>query len=153
MRLDLGLCVVRSWASADLAPLVRNANDPRVSEHLRDRFPSPYSVGDGRRFLARLRRALESTVWAVEVDGEAVAGLAGQHELGVAEIQAERSLELPGPAHGLDGQRKVGRKGTSSPGEERAGLQRFELKTASGAIGRIHDNIRERSGWVRLRGR
>jgi len=75
MRLDLGLCVVRSWASTDLAPLVRHANDPRVSEHLRDRFPSPYSVGDGRRFLARLRRAPESTVWAVEVDGEAVGGI------------------------------------------------------------------------------
>lgn len=75
MRLDLGPCIVRSWGPKDLEPLVRHANDRRVSEHLRDRFPFPYTIRDGRRFLTMVRRLPQSTVWAVEVDGEAAGGI------------------------------------------------------------------------------
>ena len=47
MHLDAGICVVRSWRTADLDALVRHADNPNVARQLRDRFPQPYTRSDG----------------------------------------------------------------------------------------------------------
>ena len=60
-------CRVRPWTAEDLESLVRHADNPRVSAHLRDIFPYPYTLDDGRRFLAFAAAQTPPTALAIEV--------------------------------------------------------------------------------------
>ncbi len=75
VRLDCGVCVVRSWESRDLSSLVRHADNRKVWLGLRDRFPYPYTEADGRAFLARAPSPEPETNFAIDVAGEAVGGI------------------------------------------------------------------------------
>jgi RimJ/RimL family protein N-acetyltransferase len=75
LHLRLDRCTVRDWASDDLLPLVRHANNWNIWIHLRDRFPHPYTEADGRAFLAHIAARDLQTLWAIEVDGEAAGGI------------------------------------------------------------------------------
>jgi RimJ/RimL family protein N-acetyltransferase len=75
MRLALDRSVVRSWEAADVASLVTHANNRKVWLNLRDRFPHPYTMHDGRTFLRTVRKALPETSFAIEVDGVAAGGI------------------------------------------------------------------------------
>lgn len=68
-------CRVRPWTAADLDALVAHADNPHVSAQLRDVFPYPYTLDDGRRFLAFVAAQHPPTAMAIEVDGEAVGGV------------------------------------------------------------------------------
>ena len=48
-------CVVRSWRTADAEPLARYADNRKIWLNLRDAFPHPYTVNDGREFIKSLR--------------------------------------------------------------------------------------------------
>jgi len=52
VRIDCDDVRIRSYRPDDLEALVRYANNPRVAANLRDRFPFPYTVEDGREWLA-----------------------------------------------------------------------------------------------------
>ena len=52
MKIDCGEVEIRSYRPDDLEALVRHANNARVAANLRDRFPFPYTVEDGREWLA-----------------------------------------------------------------------------------------------------
>ena len=86
MELRLATCTLRPWRVSDLESLVTYADNPRVPEHLRDRFPSPYTRADGEAWLAVEHPANH----AIEVDGAAV-GSIGIH-LG-ADVE-RRSAEI-----------------------------------------------------------
>lgn len=75
MHLRLGSCIVRDWAAGDLDSLVRHANNWNIWINLRDRFPHPYTEADGRGFLSHVTSRDAQTVWAIEVDGDAVGGI------------------------------------------------------------------------------
>jgi ribosomal-protein-alanine N-acetyltransferase len=75
MRLSLDKCIVRSWEAGDLASLVTHANNRRVWENLRDRFPHPYTRRDGQTFIRYARASEPETSFALEVDGSAVGGI------------------------------------------------------------------------------
>ncbi|MGE3275787.1 MAG: GNAT family N-acetyltransferase [Vicinamibacterales bacterium] len=81
--------MVRPWTAADLEPLVRHANNPRVAIHLRDRFPHPYRRQDGQRFLTAVLRAARPTVWCIEVDGQAAGGIGIELRDDVERVSAE----------------------------------------------------------------
>jgi [ribosomal protein S5]-alanine N-acetyltransferase len=68
-------CRLRPWTAADLASLVRHANNRNVSRQLRDVFPYPYTDEDGRGFLAHSARVTPPTALAIVVDGDAVGGV------------------------------------------------------------------------------
>lgn len=68
-------CRVRPWTAADLDALVLQADNPRVSAQLRDVFPYPYTLDDGRRFLAFVAAQHPPTSMAIEVDGAPVGGV------------------------------------------------------------------------------
>jgi ribosomal-protein-alanine N-acetyltransferase len=75
VHLSLGSCVVRDWAAGDVHSLVRHANNRNVWINLRDRFPHPYTETTARQFLAHVSQQDPTTVWAIEVDGEAAGGI------------------------------------------------------------------------------
>ena len=89
MRLQLERCTVRRWAAGDLGPLVTHANNRNVSRHLRDRFPFPYQVENGRAFLDWVVPQPQPTVWAIEVDGEAAGGIGMELQKDVERVSAE----------------------------------------------------------------
>jgi RimJ/RimL family protein N-acetyltransferase len=89
MRLELTRCIVRPWEDGDVESLHRHANNRRVSMHLRDRFPYPYELQHAKTFLAWLRQQPTPTVWAIEVDGEAVGGIGVELHQDVERVSAE----------------------------------------------------------------
>jgi ribosomal-protein-alanine N-acetyltransferase len=75
VHLRLDTCTVRDWRAEDLPALVRHANNWNIWINLRDRFPHPYTEADGRGFLAHVVARDAQTVWAIDVDGEAVGSI------------------------------------------------------------------------------
>ena len=57
--------------------------------HLRDRFPFPYELEHARTFLAWLARQPSPTVWAIDVDGDAVGGIGLELHSDVERVSAE----------------------------------------------------------------
>ena len=67
--------ILRPWRAADLAPLVRYANNRNVWINLKDRFPYPYTEADGRAWIAHCEaRAGAPTSFALDWRGEAIGG-------------------------------------------------------------------------------
>lgn len=89
MRLELSRSTVRLWAVSDLDALIRHASNRQVSKHLRDRFPFPYEIQHGRKFLEWIEQQPAPTVWAIEVDGEATGGIGIELHRDVERVSAE----------------------------------------------------------------
>ena len=89
MHLSLGSCFVRHWAAEDASSLVRHANNRNIWINLRDRFPYPYTESDARGFLEHVATHHRPTVWAIDVDGEAVGGIGIVPMSDVERISAE----------------------------------------------------------------
>jgi len=89
MRLELSQCTVRRWAATDLTALVTHPNKRHVSIHLRDRFPFPYEVDHGRKFLDWIVQQASPTVWAIEVNGETAGGIGVELHQDVERVSAE----------------------------------------------------------------
>ena len=56
---------------------------------LRDRFPFPYEKEQARTFLGWIAKQPSPTVWAIEVDGEAVGGIGIELHSDVERVSAE----------------------------------------------------------------
>jgi RimJ/RimL family protein N-acetyltransferase len=89
MHLTLPQCTIRPWAESDAAALQRHANNRKVSVHLRDRFPYPYEAEQARAFLGWIASQDSPTVWAIDVDGEAVGGIGIEMNTDVERVSAE----------------------------------------------------------------
>jgi RimJ/RimL family protein N-acetyltransferase len=75
MNLRIGDCVVRDVVAADRTAIVKHANNPRVARMLSDRFPSPYTEVDAKRWLAFLREEDPLTHFAIATDEEVIGGV------------------------------------------------------------------------------
>jgi RimJ/RimL family protein N-acetyltransferase len=100
MNLSLSTCVVRAWREDDAASLQRNADNKRVSMHLRDRFPHPYGMEQAKTFLGWIARQVSPTVWALEVNGEAAGGIGIELHGDVERVSAEIGYWLGEPHWG-----------------------------------------------------
>jgi len=89
VRLPLSLCTIRPWTETDADSLQRHANNRHVSIHLRDRFPFPYEMEQARTFLGWIAMQPSPTVWAIEVNGEAVGGIGIELHTDVERVSAE----------------------------------------------------------------
>jgi ribosomal-protein-alanine N-acetyltransferase len=89
VRLQLSKCTIRPWTESDAASLARHANNRHVSMHLRDRFPFPYELEQAQAFLGRITTQSPPTVWAIEVDGEAIGGIGIEPGTDVERVSAE----------------------------------------------------------------
>ena len=89
MLLELSTCSVRSYRRSDAESLAAHANDRSVWINLRDGFPHPYSVDDGRAFIAKALGARPETMFAICVRDEAVGGIGFLLHSDVERISAE----------------------------------------------------------------
>lgn len=70
-----GACNLRPLRPGDAASLQKNANNPKIAAHMRDRFPSPYSLEDAASFISMVARRGEDApefVLGIEVYGSIV---------------------------------------------------------------------------------
>jgi ribosomal-protein-alanine N-acetyltransferase len=100
VRLPLTTCVVRDWQMDDLPALVRYANNVQIAANLRDRFPHPYTEAAGRGWLEFLQTATPLSVWAIDVEGEAVGCIGLQLQEDVERVSAELGYWLGEPFWG-----------------------------------------------------
>lgn len=74
MELRLASCTLRPWRAGDERSLIQHANDRRVWQNLRDRFPHPYTADDAVQWV-RMASLLTDSQFAIEVDGAAAGGI------------------------------------------------------------------------------
>ena len=100
--IDCSHCRIRNWQREDLASLLHHANNPRVAQWLRHRFPHPYTEAVGKAWLEQAT-CPPFTDWAIEVDGLAVGGIGfASDEQGASSqaIDPQRSDSSLGPVPG-----------------------------------------------------
>ena len=71
-----------------------------MSIHLRDRFPFPYELEHAKTFLGWLANQPSPTVWAIEVNGEAVGGIGIELHSDIERVSAEIGYWLGKPYWG-----------------------------------------------------
>jgi ribosomal-protein-alanine N-acetyltransferase len=76
MYLECGACTIRSWRHGDEETLPLHANNRKIWINLRDRFPHPYRRADAVQWFQHITAVTPETNFAIEVDGEAVGGIA-----------------------------------------------------------------------------
>jgi RimJ/RimL family protein N-acetyltransferase len=84
-----GTCV-RRFAPGDATSLAAAADNPRVARHLRDRFPSPYTLADARRWIDMVAEQDPPTSFAIATEGRVIGGIG----LDPGEDVYRRSAEL-----------------------------------------------------------
>jgi len=75
VQLELTRCTVREWRPGDVDSLVKHANNIKVWRNLHDAFPHPYTRADAVEWVQQTARDHADTVFAIEVDGNAVGGI------------------------------------------------------------------------------
>lgn len=75
MELTLTRSRLRPWRHGDEASLVRHADNRKIWKNVRDHFPHPYTMTDAERWIFHASTALTTTVFAIEVEGNAVGSI------------------------------------------------------------------------------
>ena len=66
---------LRPWTLQDVTPLTRYANNMKIADRLTDKFPHPYTEEDARSFINAVSEQDPLTLFAIEVDEEAVGSI------------------------------------------------------------------------------
>ena len=66
---------LRAWRDTDLESLVKYANNPNIAGNLTNAFPHPYTVENGQAFIQYARSADPLSIFAIELNGEAIGGI------------------------------------------------------------------------------
>ncbi|UPL50069.1 GNAT family N-acetyltransferase [Hymenobacter sublimis] len=91
---------LRPWALADLASLVRYANNSAIARYMNDQFPHPYTEENGRAFIDMASQENPPHILAIEVAGEAVGGIGIHPRTNIERKNAELGYWLGEPFWG-----------------------------------------------------
>jgi len=97
MKFHLEMCLLRPWREEDAGSLARYANNRKIWLNLRDAFPHPYSVSDAKRFIRMTEEKSGVTIFAIEVNGEAVGSIGYHQNSDVERVSAEIGYWLGEP--------------------------------------------------------
>ena len=75
MRIECDRCVLRNWNSSDVESLVENANNYRIATNMRDQFPYPYTLEDGKSWLEVASTQDINCFLAITLNNIAVGGI------------------------------------------------------------------------------
>ena len=145
MHLTRSATTVRTWRADDAPALARNANNRKIWINVRDRFPSPYTIEDAEGWVRHCARAMPSTDFAIEVDGEAAGGIGVVLHDDVERVSAELGFWLGEPFWGrgitTEALRAVTAHALTAHGLTRIYALPFEWNTAS-------CRVLEKAGYV-----
>lgn len=68
-------CVLRRWKPSDLESLVKNANNYHIAINMRDIFPFPYTIEDGKTWINIAGNEEINCNFAIIVNNKAVGGI------------------------------------------------------------------------------
>ncbi len=100
MKLELSHCTVRSYKIDDAESLAINANNIAIWKNLRDGFPHPYTLENGRGYIDHTLSLQPETNFAICVDDKAVGGIGFVLHTDVERIGAEIGYWLGEPYWG-----------------------------------------------------
>ena len=100
VRLELPLCVIRSWREDDAPALARAANNRNVWLSLRDLMPHPYALADAEAYLARVAQNPLHHSFCLEVEGQAAGAIGLKQREDVHRFTAELGYWLAQPHWG-----------------------------------------------------
>ena len=100
MRIELSQCSIRELIPSDADAMARYGNNRKVWLQLRDRFPHPYRRQDAEAFLHRVAQQSPTTVWCIDVAGEAAGTIGIVPGTDVERIGAEIGYWLGEPFWG-----------------------------------------------------
>ena len=100
LQISLDACVIRTFQAEDAASLARYANNRRIWRNLRDLFPHPYTLADAEAFIARTKDQPRETVFALEVDSQAVGAIGVRLKEDIERIAGEMGYWLGAPFWG-----------------------------------------------------
>jgi RimJ/RimL family protein N-acetyltransferase len=81
---------LRPFAATDVAPLVKYANNPRVTAGLLDRFPYPYTPAHAVEWVKTTRQSDPPTALAIATPQELIGGVG----FDVGELNFQRTAEI-----------------------------------------------------------
>lgn len=99
-EIRLTCALLRPWRATDASSVATNADDREVWRNMRDRFPHPYMLKDAKEWLAFAATLPTGTNFAIDVDGQAVGGIAFEPLADVFRIGAEIGYWLGRPYWG-----------------------------------------------------
>lgn len=91
---------LRPWLLSDLDSLTKYANNFNIAKNLTDKFPHPYTESDGKAFIAFANQGKPISIFAIEVNGEAVGGIGIHLQTDVHRKNAELGYWLAEPFWG-----------------------------------------------------
>jgi len=97
MRKTLSLSIVRSLRVSDAESLAKYADNRKIWRNLRDGFPHSYMLQDARDFIAKVRSMEPETIFAIEIEGEAVGSIGFSLHSDVERVSAEIGYWLGEP--------------------------------------------------------
>jgi RimJ/RimL family protein N-acetyltransferase len=100
MEMRLANCTVRSWRFEDVVSVAHHANNRKIWLNLRDAFPHPYSEEDATRFISGVMQREPETIFAIDVDGDAVGSIGFGLHRDVERVSAEIGYWLAEPFWG-----------------------------------------------------
>ncbi len=100
MKLELKNCTVRSYRLEDAESLALYANNRFIWKNLRDGFPHPYSLENGRAFIEHALSMNPETNFAICVDDRVVGGIGFVLHSDIERISAEIGYWLGEPYWG-----------------------------------------------------
>ncbi|MEO1032125.1 MAG: GNAT family protein [Bacteroidota bacterium] len=66
---------IRKWQSSDIENLVRFANNRKISDHLADAFPFPYTKEFGLKFIERVSNETPTKIFAITTNNKAIGSI------------------------------------------------------------------------------
>jgi [ribosomal protein S5]-alanine N-acetyltransferase len=91
---------LRAWDASDIDTLVKYANNWNVAKNLTDQFPFPYSEKDGRAFIHHANATKPLSIFAIDMNGEAVGAIVLEQQKDIHRKNAEMGYWLAEPYWG-----------------------------------------------------
>lgn len=91
---------LRQWDISDLDSLVKYANNPNIAKNLTNGFPHPYTEENGKKFIEIATSNAPTTIFAIEVNGEACGGIGLHLQSDIQQKNAELGYWLAEPFWG-----------------------------------------------------
>ena len=91
---------LRPWTLDDLESLVYFANNKEIAKFMNDQFPHPYTIENGKAFIAFATKDSPVHIFAIDINGQAVGGIGIHPQSGVEQKNAELGYWLAEPFWG-----------------------------------------------------
>jgi ribosomal-protein-alanine N-acetyltransferase len=66
---------LRPWSLNDLDNLVKFANNPAIAKNMTDQFAQPYTIQNGKAFIAFATKESPANILAIDIGGQASGGI------------------------------------------------------------------------------